>query len=65
MQTDDQHEFERLGKNQQKGAVGELFAFLNESKKWWLLPIIVAILVLGILIVLAGTGMAPFVYTLF
>lgn len=45
--------------------VGELFAFLAENKKWWLLPIVSALLLLGILIVLGGTAAAPFIYTLF
>lgn len=45
--------------------VGELFAFLKQSKKWWLAPILVALLLLGLLIVLSGSIAAPFVYTLF
>jgi len=45
--------------------IREFGAFLMENKKWWLLPIIVVFLLLGVLIVLGGTGAAPFIYTLF
>ena len=47
------------------GLLSELTAFLMKSKKWWLVPIVVAILALGLLVVLGGTGAAPFIYTLF
>ena len=44
----------------------ELWAFMKERKKFWLLPIIVTMLLLGSLIVLTqGSAVAPFVYTLF
>ncbi len=44
----------------------ELWEFLKVRKKFWLLPIIIVMLLLGVLIVLAqGSAVAPFVYTLF
>lgn len=44
----------------------ELWAFMRERKKFWLLPIVVVLLLLGSLIVLTqGSAVAPFVYTLF
>ena len=44
----------------------ELWQFLKARKKFWLLPIILVMLVLGGLLVLAqGSAMAPFIYTLF
>ena len=44
----------------------ELWAFMRERKKFWLLPILVVLLVFGALIVLTqGSAMAPFIYTLF
>jgi hypothetical protein len=44
----------------------ELWAFMRERKKLWLLPIIGILLVLGVLIVLTqGSAIAPFIYTLF
>ena len=43
----------------------ELWAFMRERKKFWLLPIIVVLLGFGVVIALAGTAIAPFIYTLF
>jgi hypothetical protein len=47
------------------GFFQELVLFLRQNKKWYLIPITVSILLLGILIALGSTGAAPFVYTLF
>jgi hypothetical protein len=44
----------------------ELFAFLKSRKKFWLLPVILIMLLLGALVVLGhGSAIAPFIYTLF
>lgn len=44
----------------------ELWAFLRVRKKWWLLPIILAMLLIGALLVFAqGSALAPFIYTIF
>ena len=44
----------------------ELYAFLKERKKFWLLPILMFLVFLGSLIVLTeGSAVAPFIYTLF
>lgn len=46
--------------------LGEIWRFLRARKKLWLLPIILAMLVLGGLLVVAqGSVFAPFIYTLF
>jgi hypothetical protein len=46
--------------------LGELWAFMRERKKFWLLPIILVLLLFGALLVLTeGTAVAPFIYTLF
>jgi hypothetical protein len=46
--------------------VVELWAFMKERKKFWLLPIVVVLLLFGGLIVLTqGSAVAPFIYTLF
>jgi hypothetical protein len=58
-------EFERQASEPQTGLIGEFLYFLAHNKKWWLVPIILVLLVVGILIVLGGTGAAPFIYTLF
>ncbi len=44
----------------------ELWRFMKERKKFWLLPIILCLVLLGTLIVLSsGSAVAPFIYTLF
>jgi hypothetical protein len=44
----------------------DLWDFMRERKKFWLAPIILVMLVLGVLIVVAqGSAVAPFIYTLF
>lgn len=44
----------------------ELWAFLRHRRKFWLLPIMIVLLLLGTLLVLTeGTAISPFIYTLF
>mgnify|MGYP001313608498 CR=1 FL=1 len=44
----------------------DLWGFMKERKKFWLAPIILVMLLLGVLIVVAqGSAVAPFIYTLF
>lgn len=43
----------------------EFWDFLKHNKKWWLLPIVIVIALLGALVMLGGSGAAPFIYTLF
>ena len=46
--------------------VGEFLEFLGRSKKYWLFPIVVVLLLVGLLLVVAqGSAVAPFIYTLF
>lgn len=46
--------------------IQDLWGFMRARKKFWLLPIIVMLLMLGSLIVLSeGSAVAPFIYTLF
>jgi hypothetical protein len=47
------------------GFCSEFWYFMRHNKKWWLTPIIAIMLLLGLLIVLAGSGAAPLIYTLF
>ena len=43
----------------------EFLLFLGHNKKFWLIPIILVLLLLGLLIILGGSPAAPFIYTLF
>ncbi len=46
--------------------IRELWEFLKVRKKFWLLPIILILLLLGVIIVLGqGSAVTPFIYTLF
>jgi hypothetical protein len=54
---------DEFGKN--PSFLRELVMFIQHNKKWYLIPIVVSILLLGILIALGSTGAAPFIYTLF
>jgi hypothetical protein len=45
--------------------VSEFVHFMSENKKWWLTPIVVCLLALGLLVVIGGSAAAPFIYTLF
>jgi hypothetical protein len=48
------------------GIVGQLFSFFLGNKRWWLVPMLVTLFVIGTLIVLAqSSAIAPFIYTLF
>jgi hypothetical protein len=60
------NDFEQIAKTEKNvGTFGEFWHFLAESKKWWLLPIIVVLLAFGLLVFLSGGAAAPFIYTLF
>ena len=43
----------------------ELWDYLRSSKKYWMAPVLVSMLLIGALIVLQGTAVAPFIYTCF
>jgi hypothetical protein len=60
------HDFEQTARNaRERSIVLELWAWIRESKKYWLVPIVVALLLVGLLVFLSGTAAAPFIYTLF
>lgn len=59
-------EFEKAAaEGQGESLAAEFLAFLKQNKKWWLLPIVLVMLLLGVLIFLSSTAAAPFIYTLF
>lgn len=47
------------------GFLGEFWSYLRNSRKWWLAPIILLLLLLTGLTFAAGSGAAPFIYALF
>ena len=59
-------EFEKAAAEQHgESLLAEFWAFLKYNKKWWLLPIVIVMLLLSVLIYLALSPAAPFIYTLF
>jgi hypothetical protein len=59
-------DFQKLAKNEhQTGILSEFWHFLGQSKKWWLLPILVVVFGFALLVLFSGTAAAPFIYTLF
>jgi len=46
--------------------VGEIWQFMRQNKKWWLLPILSILICMGALLAFAGaSALAPFIYTIF
>jgi hypothetical protein len=58
-------DFERQAATSTPTMFGEIMAFLGQTKKWWLAPIIMLLLVIAVFVALAATGAAPFIYTIF
>jgi hypothetical protein len=58
-------DFAAQAAGERSGLGSEFVDFLKDNKKWWLAPIIISILGLGMLVLLGGTAAAPFIYTLF
>ena len=48
-----------------RGVIRELGDFLIATRKWWLIPVFVALAIAGMLIALGSTAAAPFIYTIF
>jgi Family of unknown function (DUF5989) len=61
----DKNAFERQAAMKQRGSLAEFCSFVLNNKKWWLTPIILVLVLAGALILLGGSGVAPFIYTLF
>ena len=52
-------EFARQADQRQAGMLGEMVAFLRHNKKWWLIPIVVVLLLVGLFLVLGGIRRGP------
>ena len=57
--------FQKKAAGKQPGAAAQFLDFALHNKKWWLTPILVLLLLASALIILGGSGVAPFIYTLF
>ena len=58
-------DFARQAQTRQPGIISETVSWLRNNKKWWFLPVIITLLFIGMLVVLGGSPLAPFIYTLF
>jgi hypothetical protein len=48
------------------GILAELLRYMLERRKWWLLPVIIVLVLVGTLLIFAQTSaLAPFIYTVF
>lgn len=56
---------EKLAQEKRGSIVFEFVEFLKQNKKWWLAPILVVMLLLGALVLLSSSTLAPFLYPLF
>lgn len=65
MAEQEPNEFERASPAAGQSLWREVLDFLAHEKKWWLLPIVAVLCAVGLLVLLAGTPLAPFIYTLF
>ena len=61
--TQSTSEFAQAGQEAQPSLLAEFVDFLKYNKKWWMLPIVIVLGMVGLLTVLAASGAAPFIYT--
>ena len=62
------NDFERLASRPRRGrsgTAGEFLYFLRRTRKWWMAPIIVSLLLIAGILVLSTTAVAPLIYALF
>jgi hypothetical protein len=59
------NDFARSAEGRSRGFFAEFWYFLRHNQRWWLTPVILLMLLLGVFVVLGGSGAAPFIYTLF
>ncbi|MFT4515170.1 MAG: hypothetical protein ACI89X_000013 [Planctomycetota bacterium] len=64
-ERDGAKEFAAAGQAKERGLVGELVSFMAETRSWWMLPLLIVFGLLGVILVLGATGVAPFLYPLF
>ena len=63
--TNRSNEFSRRGAKNRASTAVEVYRLLKRTRKWWMLPLILVLLGLGIFMVLSSSGVAPFIYTVF
>ena len=64
MSDPEKNPFEKAAESADQSLGAELIAWLRQNRKWWLIPLILTVGLIGVLTLLASTGAAPFLYTL-
>jgi hypothetical protein len=57
--------FEKAATQGNQRLVVDYLRFLSQNKKYWLIPILVILLLIGFLVMLGGSSAGAFIYTLF
>ena len=65
MEGNGQKSIEDVKAPKSQGIIAEFWSFLRHNKKYWLIPILLTFIILGILIIFSGSAVAPFIYPLF
>ena len=65
MKGNGQKSIEDVDAPDSQGIIAEFWSFIRHNKKYWLIPILLIFILLGILIIFSGSGVAPFIYPLF
>ncbi len=59
-------DFRRVAESEAEGTfIAEMYGLMRRQRKYWLMPLVAALLLFGVLVFLSGTAAAPFIYTLF
>lgn len=61
----DEKRLSELASQRSTNIVSELWSFVRSNRKWWLMPILLSLLLVSLFLILATTGAAPLIYTLF
>ena len=65
MEEKKDQDLDSLASQKSPSILREFVDFLRHNGKWWLIPILVLMVLLGVFVMLSGTAAAPFIYTLF
>lgn len=65
MKEENRSRFEKASTEKHRSLIAEFLDMVKAHKKYWLIPLIAALLVLGLITLLGGSAAAPFIYTLF
>ncbi len=57
--------FEEQARAGNPGLMREMWDLIRHNKKWWLIPVVLVLLVIGVLVILGSTAAATFIYPLF